>query len=318
MHRLLPAAIILCLLFIPAKVRGQFLAPADPGEVQLGKSRPVQYRVGVEITASAGACRDIYATMAIPREWPEQTVRIVEQDLSPEVAPIQFRDLTDTVRQMVIQVPALPAGRTAKALITFEVTRSDIVGPPETDKLQVPKKDRDLTIFLNPSPYIESRDSRIRREARDVVKSKETAWEKAEAIYDYVRDKVKYVNGPLKGAKQALRDGEGDCEELTSLFIAMCRVNDIPARVVWIPGHCYPEFYLTDESGKGTWFPCQAAGDRAFGSMSEARPILQKGDNFTTPENPRERVRYVTDYLRGLPLPGGGKPKVRWVRDLSI
>ena len=42
----------------------------------------------------------------------------------------------------------------------------------------------------------------------------------------------------------ALRDGTGDCEELSSLFIALCRAHGIPARTVWVPDHCYPEFYL--------------------------------------------------------------------------
>ena len=86
----------------------------------------------------------------------------------------------------------------------------------------------------------------------------------------------------------ALKDKTGDCEELTSLFIALCRASDIPARTVWVPGHCYPEFYLEDDEGKGHWFPCQAAGSRAFGGIPEQKPILQKGDNFSVPENPRE------------------------------
>ena len=75
--------------------------------------------------------------------------------------------------------------------------------------------------------------------------------------------KVEYRFDPkIKEARAALDDGYGDCEELTSLFIAMCRINKIPARAVWVPGHCYPEFYLEDEQGNGHWYPCQAAGQR--------------------------------------------------------
>ena len=89
-------------------------------------------------------------------------------------------------------------------------------------------------------------------------------------------------------------DGFGDCEELTSLFVAMCRVAGIPARSVWVPGHCYPEFYLEDEQGEGHWYPCQAAGTRIFGAMPEARPVLQKGDNFRIPGS-RQPQRYVQE-----------------------
>ena len=90
---------------------------------------------------------------------------------------------------------------------------------------------------------------------------------------------------------------DGDCEELTSLFVAMCRANGIPARSVWIPGHCYPEFYLEDDEGAGHWIPCQAAGTRAFGSMPDYRLVLQKGDNFKVPEH-RKTQRYMAEFLR--------------------
>ena len=72
----------------------------------------------------------------------------------------------------------------------------------------------------------------------------------------------------------------------------------MPARTVWVPGHCYPEFYLEDAEGKGHWFPCQAAGVRSFGGIDEKRPILQKGDNFTVPKR-REKQRYVSEFLKG-------------------
>ena len=134
-----------------------------------------------------------------------------------------------------------------------------------------------------------------------------------ETIYDWVRDHVEYKNGKLKGALAALRDGSGDCEELTSLFIALCRARKIPARTVWVPDHCYPEFYLHDDQGQGHWIPCQAAGARAFGEMSELRPILQKGDNFKVPEKSKPQ-RYVAEFLKGSTTPGGGSPQVEFIR----
>src|SRR6185295_13350269 len=147
------------------------------------------------------------------------------------------------------------------------------------------KTTRKVSAFLGVSPFIETTNAKIKTLAKDLIKDKESAWEKVETIYDYVRDHVEYQDGPLKGAVAALKDGKGDCEELTSLFIALCRANKIPARTVWVPGHCYPEFYLVDKAGHGYWIPCQAAGDRDFGGIGELRPILQKGDSFSLPEN---------------------------------
>ena len=124
------------------------------------------------------------------------------------------------------------------------------------------KLPREIRLYLAPSPKIESRDPKIRELAKTVGGDKDKAWDKVEAIYDWVREKVKYQTSPLKGALAALKDGKADCEDLTSLFIAICRASGIPARTVWVPGHCYPEFYLDDDKGQGHWFPCQVGGDQ--------------------------------------------------------
>jgi transglutaminase-like putative cysteine protease len=129
-----------------------------------------------------------------------------------------------------------------------------------------------------------------------------------------VLENVDYVEGPDKGAVETLRDGQADCQGRSMVFIALCRANKVPARMVWVDGHAYPEFYLEHAEGEGAWYPCESAGTRAFGEMPLARVILQKGDNFTVPER-KERLRYASDYLVGLPTPGGGKPSVKYIRE---
>jgi hypothetical protein len=100
------------------------------------------------------------------------------------------------------------------------------------------------------------------------------------------------------------------------VFVAVCRNNKIPARMVWVHGHVYPEFYLEHAEGEGHWYPCESAGSRAFGEMPLARTILQKGDNFRVPER-KEKLRYASDFLIGLPTPGGGKPKAKFIREIE-
>jgi hypothetical protein len=65
----------------------------------------------------------------------------------------------------------------------------------------------------------------------------------------------------------------------------------------------------------GYWFPCESAGSDSFGEMPLARTILQKGDNFRVPERKKERLRYASDFMIGLPTPGGGRPKVKYIRE---
>ncbi len=298
----------------PLVAQAQF-KQGDTKGPRLGEFKIERWQAGTIVSANSGPCTGIAAYLPVPIDWPEQEVRVVEEDVSPSVK-ITYQTIDRSVKVMTVRIARLPAGDKAKALSTMEIKRFALLPPENTDTYELPdprKLDASVRIYLGPSPYIESRNARIRSVAKEIGTDKQKAWELVEAIYDWVREKVKFKNGPLKGAMAALRDGTGDCEELTSLFIAICRARDIPARTVWVPGHCYPEFYLVDEEGNGHWFPCQAAGTRAFGGIPEFRPILQKGDNFRPPYgHGGERQRYLAEYLTGT----GGKPRVQFVRKL--
>lgn len=142
------------------------------------------------------------------------------------------------------------------------------------------------------------------------------AWERVEAIYDYVLEHVAYLEGEDQSSVQVLRKGQGDCQAIGALFVAMCRTAKVPARLVWVHGHQYAEFYLEDAAGAGHWYPVETAGQRAFGEMPVARVILQKGDNFRVPERRRERLRYASDYALFLST-AGTKPSIKYVRNLQ-
>jgi len=308
-----PSASVCLWICLGASAVAQFRQP-DSGSALLGESQVQRWRAGVIVTAASGPCRGIVGTVPIPIDWPEQQVTIAEEEFSP-AARVRYQMVEGTVKLMVVSIPHLAARQEAKALVTLEIRRSAQLPPEDTDVYGLPDKwrlERAVRPYLGPSPYIESTSSKIRALAKQIGADKENAWEKVEAIYDWVRENVEYTNGPLKGALAALNDGTGDCEELTSLFIAICRASGIPARTVWVPDHCYPEFYLVDQEGKGHWFPCQVAGTRSFGGIPEYRPILQKGDNFRDPQNRRERKRYLAESLIGV----GGKPQVKFVREL--
>jgi hypothetical protein len=272
------------------------------------------WQVGLIVEAVGGPCSGIRGTLPVPIDWPEQKVRVVQEQFSPMLGAVDYRILEHGVKQMLVEIPRLPGGRQAEAILTLEIDRFEIPPPADPDRLVIPKRvPRAQRNYLGASPLIESRHRKIRELARELTDESLSGWKQVEKIYDHVREHVSYMNGPLKGALAALRDGNGDCEELTSLFIALCRARGVPSRTVWVPDHCYPEFYLEDEQGVGGWYPCQAAGTRAFGSMPDLRPILQKGDNFRVPEK-KERQRYVAEFLTGSRRSGGGEPRVEFIR----
>ncbi|MHC4399910.1 MAG: transglutaminase-like domain-containing protein [Planctomycetota bacterium] len=279
----LAAALILSLGW-PAAVAAA-AEPAVSNDSSEGETIVGKWRVGVIVTAGSGPCRGIVATTSVPADWPEQKVRIVEEEVSPR-ARVTYRMVGEAVKEMTARIPSLGAGQQAKAVVTLEITRSLQIAPEDTDRYVLPnpaklKRDRKMRSYLDPSPYIESDHSQITALAGQVGVDRQKAWDRVEAIYDWVRETIRFQDDrgrPVKTTLETLRDGAGDCDELSSLFIAICRASSIPARTVRVPGHCYPEFYLEDDEGNGRWFPCQAAGTRAFGEMPDARPVLQKGD----------------------------------------
>jgi len=270
----------------------------DSAAVRYGSPQTQHWRIGLMLETPVH-CSNVLATYAVPMEWPEQKVEVVDRVISPLVRAWEARELPGGAKQVVLQMPRVPAGSSVEMTFTFRIERSRILGPESTEQLTIPQRpDRELRMFLGNSPYIDTSNGRIRAASRDLeAKEAENDWQRVEHIYDFVRDQVEYVEGELKNASQALRDGRGDCEEMTSLFVALCRNQRIPARMVWIPDHCYPEFYLEDANGNGHWYPCQAAGTRQFGRMDEYRPVLQKGDRFKVPEK-RTPVRYVSEFFR--------------------
>ena len=290
------------------------------GAAEEPDERPAQqWRVGMVVTATGAPCGGIVGTVTVPTEWPEQKVRVVKEDITRGVR-VRYQMVQEAARQMTVTIPRLAAGQEAKAVITFELKMG--WPPPAADTsgyvLPDPKKlDRKLRPYLRPSPLIESDDPQIKALAEEIGVKEASAWARVEAIYDWVRQKVKYdKDSPLKGALAALRDGTGDCDELTSLFVAICRAGNIPARTVRVPGHCYPEFYLVDGKGQGRWFPCEAAGTRSFGQMRVPKPILQKGDNIRMRNAQTRRAedyRFLPETLVVKSFRPGGEPKLKLV-----
>jgi hypothetical protein len=313
--------LILC-ISLPRMVAAQIKEDAPTtGGARRGEAVVGKFRVGAEITARKGACRDVRAMVAVPFECAEQEVRIDHEEISTEVETVEYRDLPGGgARQMLITIPFLANGATARAVVTFEVKTRTVLPTEKTDDLTIPSRiDNDMRRFIQPSPYIEAKHAEIRRLSREVLKdldAEATDWAKLEALYNYVQDNIKYIEGEEdKSALDALRDGGADCHGRSTLFIALCRAIKTPARVVWVNNHCYAEFYLEDGEGKGAWYPAESAGTRAFGEMPLARTIMQKGDNFRVPERPGERLFYATDLLVGKPVGKGGKPSVKYIRE---
>lgn len=273
----------------------------------------IVWKFGLKIE-STGNARGITATFPVPLEWPEQAVIQETKWNSSHVTKIKLSQPTKESRMLTFQINQLGPGEVAEAYLLLEMHKSLIVAPKHRDALRIPATIRPgLRSFLGPSPFIETRDRRIVEIANRLKDQQLNGWDQVQLIYRWVRENIEYqFDEEIRSTLESLDTGKGDCEEMSSLFIAICRAMQIPARAVWIPDHTYPEFYLEDEEGKGYWFPCQVAGDEHFGSMPELRPIIHKGDRFRV-AGKREMVRYLEPTL--LERSGMGNLKVQWVAE---
>ena len=304
-----------------AKMKGKMEEPSAeklmPKGVQLDTPETQLWTCGVSIRAASGPCAGLFGAISVPTDWPEQSVKLGKENITPQVKKVSYRTVDGGVKQMLISIPTLEKAETARALVTFEVTRHSLKPPADTSIFVLPKK-TPLAVkkHLGPSPSIESTHPKILKAAQEMIEGKSSAWEQVEAVYDQTRERVKFDNDKQKGVLAALSDGRADKEDLTGLFVALCRSLKIPARIVWIPDSCYAEFYLEDETGNGYWLPCFVAIDKKeFGFISTHAPILQKGDNIKVPEK-KEAQRFVAEFLTGKGMAGAG-PQVEFVRRLE-
>lgn len=123
--------------------------------------------------------------------------------------------------------------------------------------------------FLQEESGIECDDYLIRRAARGVKGQSEI--ETVRSIYNHVINSLDYcIQDKEQGASYAAQQGEGDCSEYSALFVAMCRANGIPARVVTgyavivsetLPKHAWAEVYLRNYG----WVPF----DPTWGDVEE-------------------------------------------------
>ena len=273
-----------------------------------------RWKIGATIKGGQRPATNILMTIPVPNDWPEQHVTFLEEDIPPDIGTVQQRELEYGVKQIVIRMPRVNAGEEITVSVTCEVSVSEIQEPQDTSGFVAPKSShKEGRLHLGISPQINHRNSKLRKQVRELIADKESPWEQVEQIYDWVRDNVDSEAGKLKGALQTFEDRAGSNQDRVFLFVGMCRAAKIPARIVFARGHYYAEFLLTDaDQDASFWFPCNVNGIREFGFMAEPRIVLQKGEYIKVPEK-RERQKFVAEFLT---CQGTSRPTVKFFREL--
>jgi transglutaminase-like putative cysteine protease len=118
--------------------------------------------------------------------------------------------------------------------------------------------------YLRPEPLIESDAPEIAAEARAAVRDAVGTRAQAERLTRHVNAILeKKPTVSLPSAREVLRTRVGDCNEHTTLYVALARALGIPARIsvglVYVRGafyyHAWPEVYLPETRSRGMWLP---------------------------------------------------------------
>lgn len=133
--------------------------------------------------------------------------------------------------------------------------------------------------------------SLIKSTAKSITKKYKTNFEKAVAIFNYVRDNLnyQYYYNTRKGAHKTLKTKSGNCCDHANLIVALSRASGIPARYSnskycvfgsgLRSGHVWAQIYVG-----GTWYSADATSSRnTFGHVKNWNTKTNKYDyNFHT------------------------------------
>ena len=105
------------------------------------------------------------------------------------------------------------------------------------------------------SPYLietgtcQKNNTIIKELAQSLTKGKKTTVEKANAIYSYVKENIKYENYlSSNGALETLKQKTGNCTDQAHLIVALCRSIDIPARYCYGTEHVWTQILDKDNA----------------------------------------------------------------------
>ena len=291
----------------PPRSGKQPASESDSAGAERGATQQAEF--GMVLKAEGGNFKNVLATVTVPMDWPgQQRVRVVQEDLPPG-ATVSYKTVDDVGRQMVVRFPVLPAGREIRAMVTFEVENTTAAAATQdAGQLQAPDPQslgRRVAIHLAPSPKIESDNPQVRKAAEEAVGDRTGAWEKVQAIHQWVHKNIVFAGGleNVQTCMTTLESRRGVCAELNSLAVAMLRTTGLPARLVRVPGHCYYEVYLLDSQDKGHWFIGDASTAATIAPGGTAGGlILQKGDNVSVVDpNTKRRAkgRFLAETVTG-------------------
>ncbi len=283
-----------------------------PPEGQTGYLEPRTFEITTQIKATGrGPATQLIAATVAPSACPEQKrpKEFAKPRFENHGCHCGYQTLTPGATQFVLQANSIADGQviTAKAIDRFEIAKSYFGYQRDQFPAKQNLSRKKYAKYLGTSPGIKVRSASVSKVVKSVTGSQSHPWDIAKAFQTWVFENIKGRPQNYTSVDAAIKNKVGDCEERAGVFIALCRAAGIPARLVWIPSHCWAEILLVDTNSKPHWIPVHTAAYSWFGWTGVHEVVLQKGDNIPIPQQ-RKRVRLVYDHFQCK----GKKPKLEF------
>ncbi len=285
----------------------------EPPADQTGYLQPRTYSlsIGIELEA-AGDADSVLATTPVPVAHAEQ--KIDDVHLETEGCEAVLRELAPGMGQLLVSAESIAADTVARAVAHYKLTLLKQFHNYQRDQFPAQQKpSAELRkAYLQDSPGIQTSTKPVRTLAAELSAGLTHPWDKARRFAEWIPKNIRAQIGSYTSVTAALERRIGDCEEMSAVFVALCRSIGIPARLVWVPNHNWAEFHLLDSEGQGHWIPAHTACYSWFGWTGAHELVIQKGDRVLCPEQ-HKRVRLLEDWMQW----GGRKPRVKYVAELT-
>jgi transglutaminase-like putative cysteine protease len=217
---------------------------------------PKRFHVVMTVTAKADAApagETIRAWLPVPRQYPFQG----EFALTATFPPVkQLDDAQSPIRSVYMEQQA-QAGKSTQFKIEYDYTTRGVWFDPKPDIARpCGPNDRAAMEYTREGPHVLFTPE-LRKLSQQIVGNETNPYWKARKCYDWISEHILYSYAIEYSTIRNISDycrskGYGDCGQEALLFIALCRLNGVPAR--WqsgwdiFPGvksnHDWSEIYL--------------------------------------------------------------------------
>jgi len=206
------------------------------------------------------AMRGLIKGYKLPRELALREGKVEELFLATLVAPDRKIEKARTVRELAYRL-TLPPGESFQALPRGagqevrkeEGNRVEIrIGPVEPARpLPRPVRTPGMEKYLAPTPFLQSGDPAIAKQAAAVVGEEEDSLAAARLLEKWVFKNIanKHFGLGFATAAEVMKNLEGDCSEHAVLLAALCRAAGIPSRVA--AGLIYADSLVAERAKSG-------------------------------------------------------------------